>query len=74
MAERVMMKFIPGKHVLTMQDPSGKEVPLIMLTWDEAKLMAAKFDMPFCKIPVQDCMFCGLRAELVALIAERGPQ
>jgi hypothetical protein len=71
------MKFKPGFHVLTMQDPSGKEVPMIMLSWEEAKLAVQIFTPPpgkYCPFPRATCLPCGLRDELLAMIKERGPK
>jgi hypothetical protein len=74
MAERVTMNFKPGSHVLTMQDVTGKEVPIIMLAWDEAALLVRLFEKPKCSLPREICLPCGIRDELIAMIKERGPK
>lgn len=76
MPEPVRMKFILGSHVLTMQDATGEERPGILLSWSEALLMANLFTLPpgaTCPVPINECLPCGLREELLAMIKLRGP-
>jgi len=74
--EPVVLNFsIPGSHVITIRDKSGVEMPAIMLDWKEATLMVGYFRVPpgGCPVPDAQCLPCGLRRELLAMIALRGP-
>lgn len=74
MADKITLNFQLGSHVLTMVDASGKAVPIIMLSWEEAELMVRMFHNPDCPKDNHQCMPCGLRLELLKIIAERGPK
>ena len=74
MASEVTLQFKKGSHVFTMQDSSGEEIPVIMLSWEEARAMAKMFNNPHCQEDPKLCMPCGLREDLIEMIVLRGPK
>lgn len=77
MPERVTLnQYKRGTHVITIDSPTEK-TPAIILSWEEARLLASLLAPPLakgCRIPRDQCLPCGLREELLAMIAERGPK
>lgn len=77
MSERVMLhQFRRGTHVITIDSPTESR-PAILLSWDEARLLATILAPPLetgCREKPEQCLPCGLRSELLAMIAERGPK
>jgi len=69
----VTFRFVRS-HVFTMSEPSEMERPVILLSWEEARLLARLLGSgrAACPYPVDRCLGCGFAGELEAALAERG--